>query len=297
MTSARGSNVRSGSHLVMILPDLHLPTHDRAALRIVMRAHEKLKPQRVVILGDWLDAAFASAHPVSSREEAEKNGSSGGYLQNEIEPCRRILEQFEDHSKEIVYLEGNHEFRVERLITRERGAWLAVPDLVLPSKLLSAGRTQEFTWVPYQHNPSSGNGYRLPHYPIADGLIAVHGWSTATRAAAKHLELVRGYSVVHGHTHRAQEESVRHPMTGHVLKGWSPGCLSHLQPMWCHSKPTEWVHGFSLVYCRNDLTSWTAYTVTIDHDRCILPDGTKIEAGDLKKDLYCEETISKATGK
>lgn len=287
------SQARDGSHMVMILPDLHLPLHDRSALRIVLRAHEKLKPQRVVILGDWLDAAFASAHPVSSRAEAEENGSTGGYLQNEIEPCRRILEQFEEHSKEIVYLEGNHEFRVERLITRERGAWLAVPDLVLPKKLLSIGRKQQFTWVPYQHNATASNSYRLPHYTIAEGLIAVHGWSTAQRAAAKHLELVRGYSIVHGHTHRAQSESIRHPMTGRVLKGWSPGCLSSLQPMWMHSKPTEWVHGFSLVYCRNDLSAWTAYTITIDNGQCILPDGTKITDGGTEKPIYCEETIGR----
>lgn len=286
-------NPRKGSHAVLILPDLHLPLHDKAALRVVLRAYEKIKPSRVVILGDWLDAAFASSHPVSSREEAEKNGSTGGYLQNEIEPCRRILEQLEEHSDEVIYLEGNHEFRVERLISRERGAWLAIPDLVLPSKLLSVGRKEKFTWVPYQHEATAKTAYRLPHYKIAEGLIAVHGWSTAKNAAAKHLELVRGYSIVYGHTHRAQAESIRHPMTGHVLKSWSPGCLSSLQPMWMHTKPTEWVHGFSVVYCRNDLSAWTAYTITIDHDQCILPDGTKIDSGDLSRPIYCEETIGR----
>lgn len=291
MAKSATASPKSGSHLVMILPDLHLPVHDKSALRVALRAFEKLKPQRLIILGDWLDAAFASAHPVSSREEAEKNGSTGGYIQNEIEPCRRLLEEFEEHAQEIIYLEGNHEFRVERLITRERGAWLAIPELVLPSKLLAMGRKKKFTWVPYQHNATHGNAYRLPHYQIADGLIAVHGWSTAKAAAAKHLELVRGYSIVYGHTHRAQADSLRHPMTGTVLKGWSPGCLASLQPMWMHQKPTEWSHGFSLIYCKNDGSAWTEYTITIDRGQCILPDGTKIDDGGLVKPLYCEETI------
>lgn len=280
---------KTGSHLVMVLPDLHLPTHDRSALRIVLRAFEHLKPQRLVILGDWLDAAFASAHPASSRDEADK----GSYIQNEIEPCRRLLDQFEENTEEIIYLEGNHEFRVERLITRERGAWLAIPELVLPKQLLSMNRKKKFTWIPYQHNATRGDAYRLPHYKIADGLVAVHGWSTSKYSARKHLDLVKGWSIVYGHTHRAQSDTVRHPMTGHINQSWSPGCLSSLQPMWQHGSPTEWVHGFSLIYCRNDMSKWTAYTVTIDQGECILPDGTKITDGGIKKPLYCEETITR----
>ena len=282
---------KKGSHLVMILPDLHLPVHDRSALRIVLRAIEHLKPQRVVILGDWLDAAFASAHPASSREEAEQ----GGYIQNEIEPCRRLLQEIEEHSKETIYLEGNHEFRVERLISRDRGAWLAIPELVLPKNLLSINRKNKFTWIPYQHNATHNDAYRLPHYEIADGLIAVHGWSTSKYSANKHLDLVRGWSIVYGHTHRAQSTSSRHPMTGRTIMGWSPGCLAQLQPMWMHSSPTEWVHGFSLIHCRNDMSKWTAYTINIDQGECVLPDGTTITDGgakNLKKPLYCEETIT-----
>jgi predicted phosphodiesterase len=282
---------KNGSHLVVVLPDLHLPVHDRSALRIVLKAIEHLKPQRLVILGDWLDAAFASAHPASSREEAE----GGGYIQNEIEPCRRLLEEFEDHCKEIVYLEGNHEFRVERLITRDKGAWLAIPELVLPKNLLSMNRKNKFTWIPYQHNATRDAAYQLPHYKVAEGLIAVHGWSTSKYSASKHLDLVQGWSIVYGHTHRAQSEARRHPMTGRMIKGWSPGCLAQLQPMWMHSSPTTWTHGFSLIYCRNDLSNWTSYTVNIDQGECILPDGTKITDGgvkNLKKPLYCEETIT-----
>jgi UDP-2,3-diacylglucosamine pyrophosphatase LpxH len=281
---------RTGSHAVVILPDLHLPTHDRHALRVVLKACEKIKPRRIVILGDWIDAAFASGHPVSSREEAEVSGSRGGYIQNEIEPCRRLLAELETYAEEIIYLEGNHEFRVERLITREGGSWLAVPSLVLPRNLISKDRTKKFKWIPYQHNAAKGDNYSLPHYKIADGLIAVHGWSVAKNAAAKHLDMVRGYSIVHGHTHRAQSQTIRHPMTGRILKGWSPGCLSALQPMWMHTAPTEWVHGFSVVYCRDNLSAWTSYTVTIDRGKCILPDGTKVESSGGGK-LYCEETI------
>ena len=243
----------------------------------------------MVILGDWLDAAFASAHPVSTRAEAAEK--TAPYISNEIEPCRRILAQLEEHVREIVYLEGNHEFRVERLITREKGAWMAIPELVLPEKLLAKKRRRKFTWVPYQHNASREKNWALPHYKIADGLIAVHGWSTSKYASAKHLELTQGWSVVHGHSHRAQSHVLRHPLTGRVLRGWSPGCLSALQPLWQHGQPTTWVHGFSLVYCRDDGSRWTPYTVTIDQGECILPDGTKVSDGGLDKKLYCEETI------
>ena len=68
-------------------------------------------------------------------------------------------------------------------------------------------------------------------------------------------------------------------MTQRVMKAWSPGCLSKLQPLYMAHNPTEWVQGFSLIYVSSDdRTDWTEYNITIDRGRCILPDGKVLRA-------------------
>ena len=137
-----------------------------------------------------------------------------------------------------------------------------------PQTLLSANR-QNFTWVPY--------GKSLPHYEITPNLWAIHGWYHARHAAAKHLEAAgSAVSIVHGHTHRQQLASTRNVVTGDVHKAWSPGCLAGLQPMYRHQQPTDWVHGFSMVYVGSNPLDWTEYLITIEQGRCILPDGQEI---------------------
>jgi len=268
---------RRGSHLIMAMPDLHIPYHDPQALRVFLRVHEMLKPQRTVILGDMIDCGRFSGHTNQSRAEEV----AGSFKTREIEPARRILERLEASTERLDYLEGNHEAFVERLAAREPGsAWGDVADLVSPRVLLSEGRQSEFTWTPYHQEDD-----RIPHVQLAGDLIATHGWSFCRHAARKHVELARAWSVVYGHTHRAQSDTVKDPVTGRVLTGWSSGCMCRLQPLYrCHT-PTDWSQGFDLIWARDDGASWTRYSVAIQRGRCILPDGQKICAGTVGSDL------------
>jgi predicted phosphodiesterase len=108
------------------------------------------------------------------------------------------------------------------------------------------------------------------------GLVAIHGWSHAKHAAAKHLELSVSQSVLHGHTHRHQVFTVRDPWSNKIVKSFCPGTLSQLQPIYAHGgSPTSWVHGFTLVYVGEH--SWTEYNVTISNGACVLPDGRELK--------------------
>ena len=262
---------RPGSHLVMMLPDLHIPHHDKEALACVVRAHELLKPRRTVILGDWLDCEAWSQHPLLSRAQERART----FFEGEVAPCRRLLAKLEENTDEIVYIEGNHEFRVERMVTQMEGVMLDIADLVSPQRLLSEGRRKRFTYIPYVPAATV-----LPHYRIASDLIAVHGWTFARHAAAKHLEIAKHYSVVFGHVHRKQEFTARDPIEGRTYKAWSPGCLSKLQPLYMAHNPTDWVHGFSLIWVSDDREHWTEYSPMIQNGSCVLPDGRKVIASD-----------------
>lgn len=230
-----------------------------------MRALQILRPYRTVILGDWLDC-----DPFSTHGRSHLDAKTETYRAAEVDPCNRLLDEVQAWSDELIFIEGNHEFRVERFCTGLGELGQDIHDLISPRTLLSAGR-RHFTWVPY--------GDKLSHYEITPDLWAVHGWAHSKHAAARHLDLVRTVSIVHGHTHRQQLHSARDVTSGRVLKAWSPGCLSKLQPVYRHQQPTDWVHGFSLVYVGRDPLDWTEYIVTIENGRCILPDGTEVIGG------------------
>lgn len=268
-----------GSHAVLVLPDSHHPFEDKAAMRIVEIVAGLVKPERVVILGDWLDAAGWSRHPSRSRAEVAVHDFAA-----ELESCGAAIDRIQAASgaREVAFVEGNHEARVEAVCLQLGPLGAAVYDMVSPRRLLTQGRPW-LKWIPY--SPSIGErctprrGPGMGHYKITPDLWAVHGWSIATHAAAKHMDLARTISLVHGHTHRQQSISRRILETGRVVKAWSPGCLSELQPAWRHALPTDWVCGFSLVYVRSsDRRSWTDYTVTIDRGSCVLPGGTSVRA-------------------
>lgn len=240
--------------LDLVLPDLHLGHHDRGALRCVLRAYDLLKPERVVILGDWLDAHSWNAHPATPGEKAAH------YLRDEIEPCKLILDRFDC---EIIFHEGNHEERVRRHMLQHGGPWKDLGELVLPERLLARDNLE---WIPYKK-------FKV----LTEGLVSCHGVSVAKTAAAKHLDAFPGWSIVFGHTHRAQSLVRRDPISDRLLRAWCPGTLSELQPIWCKG-PTTWSHGFSLIHRSG--TDWTAYNVPIDRARCVLPCGTVIDGSE-----------------
>lgn len=261
---------KPGSKLVMVLPDLHIPHHDEAALDCVLRAYNYLKPQEVVVLGDWMDCEQFSSHGVQSMAELRAHR----FLEDEVAPTNEVLDKLQKFKNKLVFVEGNHEWRIERWAAKWGGRLGAdFYKLMAPRKLLGEGR-KNFTWIPYMDD--------LSHYEItpalknSTALWAIHGWSHAKRAAAIHLEKALTVSIVHGHTHRAQSYAKRIPETGHVLKSWSPGCLSKLQPLYRINNPTEWTHGFSLVYVGKH--SWTDYTVSIVNGKCVLPNGKEMAA-------------------
>lgn len=268
----------AGSHAVLVLPDAHHPNEDKAAMRIVEVVAGIVKPERVVILGDWLDATGWSRHPARSQAEVALHDFAA-----ELDACAASIDRIKAASgaREVAYVEGNHEARVEAVCLGLGALGAAIYEMVSPRLHLTRGRPW-LKWIPY--SPSHAERvttYRGPgmgHYKIAPDLWAVHGWSIAQHFAAKHLDLARTVSVVCGHVHRQQLVTRRLLETGRTVKAWSPGCLSELQPAWRHSTPTDWTIGFSTVFVSNDRRSWQEYLITVDRGRCVLPGGTIVHA-------------------
>lgn len=258
--------MQNGMELTIVVPDIHIPHHDRRAVACLLAAIEAFQPQRVVFLGDVMDLERFTRFPRKSKVEDR----ASHYKLSEVDPCNRMLDFVQENSDSVDFLEGNHEFRVEaRLMEYDL---IDLYDLVSPRRLLSEGR-KNFTYTNYTQKPTTP----LPHVKIAHDLIAVHGWTYAKHAAARHVEIAKRYSIVHGDTHRQQSYLTRDPIDGISLKGWSPGSLCIAQPIWGHSAPTEWTQGFTFVWTSKNKRVWTDYTVQIRNGMCILPGGKVLD--------------------
>ncbi len=254
--------------LVFAFPDIHFPHHDRAALECALIAHATLRPGRTIQLGDMMDCDVFSSHAGTSIQDRAHD-----FMVDEVEAARSFTERCLRNTGHYVQLAGNHEYRIERRCIDMGSIGQAMFGVVNPKQLLGAGRGTNWSYVPYADA-------RVPmsYYRINKSLIAVHGWSFARHAARVHLDATRDSSVIFGHIHRQQSASVRNPFTGQILRAWSPGTLSRLQPLYqTDGRPTEWVHGFSLIYVGSDGRKFSEYTVTIENGACVLPDGTQVK--------------------
>jgi hypothetical protein len=145
---------------------------------------------------------------------------------------------------EIHYLEGNHEDRVERWVVdqtmRHQRDSEFLRELIAPNALLKLEqRGINFYRRSVEYVPG------LPPGWIKLGKIFfVHELSGSKNAARDSVTRTAG-NVVYAHTHREDSASVVLPGVG-LVKAWNPGCLCQRQPLWRHSDPTGWSHGYAV---------------------------------------------------
>lgn len=266
----------------LIFHDTHYPNHHEPSIEAVCAIADAIRPTRIVCLGDGLDCGVFSSHPRGGLEDV-----ASSYLADEVAPFNRLLDRLCRGGRvPLVYVAGNHEHRVERLLVKTAGPAAAdLSALASPERLIRfrvgadgkpRGERKGLVWVPY---PPQGDV--TSHFALAPNLIGIHGWSHAARAAQVHLDRARNVSVVFGHTHRAESATGRIPLTGETLVAWSAGCLCLYEPVWrVGSAPSTWTRGISLVYHgRHNPRNWTQYAVPIqDRGVAVLPDGREIRA-------------------
>lgn len=248
----------------LVIPDIHWPKHDPEALACVLAVARYFRPHETILLGDGLECDQFSTHPGKTLSEDKTRSwvaDMDSFAEGVLDPLTRAS------SKRLVMLEGNHEFRVERAAVGSP-AIRSVMDVISPRAIF--GKRKRFLWVPYQE-PVMG------HYEITPRLWCVHGWSEAEHAATAHLSRCSSFSVIHGHTHRRQEDSKRDPATDNVLLATSAGFLGKLQPVWRGADPTKWSHGFHTVYADHDADEFWINTHQIDRG-VTLVNGRRISA-------------------
>jgi predicted phosphodiesterase len=241
---------------ILVIPDLHLPLEDKRATSRVLEFAASERWDEAILLGDVLDcnlySAFNEGKPRKTRgqsiAEDMKNGREwlAGF-------CRTVRKR--RPGCKVVYIEGNHEERVQRYIDArpEHEGLLEIPVQLQLDDL----RVQ---WVPFW---SKGTAYQIGHASF------IHGFSTIQNHAAKHAR-DWGSNVFYGHTHDVQEHSIYRRAKNVTIKGKSLGCLCDFEQPYMRGRPMRWQHAFGVFHFWPDGT-FQESTVHIHKGRFLDP--------------------------
>ena len=217
----------------IILPDIHYPYHDKPSIKAIESFMPKFKPDYLVYLGDQIDLAMVKAYFDKKGSAPEK-----GYIIQNYIGFNEIMER---HIKilpktQFVFLEGNHEERIKRLLDKApiyRGADIEVEKYF---KFKERG----IKFVPYNQIFKLGK----LHY--------IHGiYVNKHHACATVMAYQR--NMRYGHTHDHQSYTHVTPIdVKDTHTAMSLGCLCNINPEWMKNKPNKWIHGFGIAYVRDN---------------------------------------------
>lgn len=215
--------------LALLIPDVHVPYHDDRAWSLMLSVAEAIRPEHVIVLGDFADCYAVSFH--------DKSASRTSRLADELRivaECLRELERRTPDARTRVYIEGNHEARLSRYIARQAGALHGLPGMTL-GEILEL-RDHGWQWVPYHQSWTFGD------------LHLTHDVGRAGISSARQSRIAYGASIGIGHVHRMTIEHER-TVDGRHHVGASFGWLGDAEAVDYRHRGLarrEWVHGVGL---------------------------------------------------
>lgn len=182
---------------VMVIPDVHVPYHDRKAWSVTLSIARELKPHRVVIIGDFMDTEAVSRHPKTQPDVIR--------LAEEYYETNLRLDELQNAASdpEGLYIEGNHENRVSKwcnefgtmdgLFDVESSLYMKARD----DYHRNAPMLRGMTWIPLSRQPY-----------VIDSVAYLHGVFENLHHASFHASQLAPTlgvpEVVYGHMHALQ---------------------------------------------------------------------------------------------
>jgi hypothetical protein len=216
------SPARRGVEHVLICNDVHVPYHDPFAWRAFLLRLADVRPDRLIINGDFADFLSVSLH--EDGQPAPAFAAEVEQVCDELAKLRRMM-----GTRPIHYCEGNHENRYSRYVAKK------APVLAGRESWHSALRLADhgITHSPY------GVVHKIGHLGFTHGVFAGDNYTK------QHL-LRYGTSLMIGHCHRAQVYTV--PVAGpdgsqHARGCWGVPCLAPVDECSYIKGPTGWTQG------------------------------------------------------
>ena len=263
---AQRKGKKSSTYTRVVIPDTHGCFVDTEAAAAFLSDLDHLDPAEVVFLGDHLDCAgwLSKHHPFSTVQEARYT------FEEDVDAANAFLDEVQQRTPnaEYHYIEGNHEERVEKFVvesTRQHPSDAAyLRKIFSPEAILHLEQRK----MPYYRRTKQYCDLRRRGMLKLGHCYFVHGTTHAKHAAANHLGQHK-VPIVFGHTHRRQQAGTSDVLT--ELDAWCPGCLCVLEPMWKHSQPTDWSHGYGLQIVSRDTGEFAHINAAIIDGRSFIP--------------------------
>jgi hypothetical protein len=231
-----------GDIIRVAIPDTHGAKVDKRALAACLSDVKTMQPQEVILLGDHVDCGgfLAQHHVMGYVAETAYSYSDDVSAANDMLDALQLAAT----NAKIEYLEGNHCRRVE--------TWCITGTLRHPkdAEMLRQALAPEFRLklkdrgIPYYRQSVCYDGLTVPGVIKRGKCFYFHGFSTAKFAVSTTQSKVAG-NCVFAHTHRAQSD-ITSPISTGEIGAWNPGCLCEKQPLWQHTRPTDWTHGYAV---------------------------------------------------
>lgn len=211
---------------ILFVPDTHVPYHDPKAWAVMMRAAKVLKPDVIVLMGDFADFYAVSAH--------DKDPRRANDLEYEVDAVKeKLKELLALKAPRFIYVSGNHEDRLDRYLMQKAPALFKS----VRAEELFELKARGIEWVPYKKSIKLGK------------LNLTHDTGTAGKNAHRASAGSFMGSAIIGHTHRMSYEAVGTfdgPPYLAAMLGW----LGNFEAIdYMHQvKAREWVHGFGVGY-------------------------------------------------
>lgn len=261
--SSRVPTVPGGVYKVLVIPDLQVPYHDERSLNAVLKYARSEKWDQCILLGDTLDLDCISHHNRNRLRQVEgkrilADAHAGNQILDRIEKAVKVNSK----SPKFVFLQGNHEQRITRLIE-------ANPTLegLVEVELILRLKERGWTWVSCWDD---GQCYQLGK------ALFHHGRFHGLHHTRKHV-LTYGSNVFYGHVHDMECSSLSRFGSDETIVGQSLGCLCKYEQSYLGSNPSKWQQGFGVFYFLPD-GHFTYYTPRIFRNRFVAPNG-KVYAG------------------
>lgn len=179
--------------VIAIVSDIHFDQVDWPTWNAFKKWQAATKPDKVVILGDFVDFGMLSKYVQGAEAPVHAIPQISMFVKE-----ANILKK---HSKQIIVMEGNHDERWDKAVLGTHGAALKdAKGLSLKDQCFFHGLDESITWL---KEDLLNTGVKCGPFVLRHGHRQGSGWG-ATHLAANRLQKSMGVSEVFGHHHRAQ---------------------------------------------------------------------------------------------
>lgn len=221
---------------------MHVPLHDKAAVKCALRAIEIIRPEIIIHIGDLAEFEGAS-HWKWRKKKRPPLEYQLRDIDRDIADANAMLDRIDAVAEasgvqKKYFCQGNHDEWLDRVVEEN-------PFLATTSHRFGTGYKFEDAMSLHKRG---WKFYRLGDMLKIGHLYFYHGYSVSGIYHARQHLLKMGVNVMYGDKHDIQNASITH--IDSQKSAWCIGCLKRLDRdanEWLKGKPHNWGHAFATV--------------------------------------------------